>query len=337
MPIFNDTLANKEIRIYKALPIRTLIKITPATSATVTVEYTNDSLATVESGNATWSSWPLGQLTTTATVTDWVQSLCHLRVTSSGATCNVYINTDPQADVIEPFTSDWGFSDNRVIYQNISLSQPATLTNPTYQATNAQNNYTQISIQNKSTGVNASADMICYPDNVTSSDLTGFVNIGITSSAYAQAAYAVTVANEAYLFASAPSGASKSGNLVIATDSTGTTNAIKFATGGFNSTANFRAQIDASGLSVTKAGAGLNVKEGANCKQGTATLVAGTVVVSNTSVTANSRIMLTTQSVGGTAGFLVVSARTAGTSFTILSSSGTDTSTVAFQIFEPSV
>lgn len=93
-------------------------------------------------------------------------------------------------------------------------------------------------------------------------------------------------------------------------------------------------------LTVKKGGAvaipfGVQVKEGSNCKQGVATLVGGTVVVSNTSVTANSRIMLTSQSDGGTPGFLRVSARTAGTSFTITSSSGTDTSVVAYEIFEP--
>ena len=91
----------------------------------------------------------------------------------------------------------------------------------------------------------------------------------------------------------------------------------------------------AGNVDVTAAGSGLRVAEGANAKQGTAVLVAGTVTVANTSVTANSRIMLTTQVPGGTAGFLVVSARVAGTSFTILSSNVADTSTVAYEIFEP--
>lgn len=68
---------------------------------------------------------------------------------------------------------------------------------------------------------------------------------------------------------------------------------------------------------------------------GTALLVAGSAVVANTSITANSRILLTTQVPGGTAGFLTVSGRTAGTSFTISSSSALDTSTVAYEIFEP--
>jgi Pectate lyase superfamily protein len=88
-------------------------------------------------------------------------------------------------------------------------------------------------------------------------------------------------------------------------------------------------------LDVNVAGFGLAVKEGSNCKQGVATLVAGTVTVANTAVTATSRIFLTAQSPGGTAGFLTVSARTAGTSFTILSSNVADTSVVAYEIIEP--
>ena len=88
-------------------------------------------------------------------------------------------------------------------------------------------------------------------------------------------------------------------------------------------------------LDVVSAGQGLKVAEGSNAKQGTAVLVAGTVTVSNTSVTANSRILLTSNTDGGTPGFVRVSAKTAGTSFVITSSSGTDTSTIAYEIFEP--
>jgi hypothetical protein len=98
----------------------------------------------------------------------------------------------------------------------------------------------------------------------------------------------------------------------------------------FNGSANFNLGVD-----VTSVGQGLKVAEGSNAKQGTAVLAAGQAVVANTSVTASSRIILTTNATGGAAGFLVVSARTPGTSFTILSSSGTDTSTVAYEIFEP--
>jgi hypothetical protein len=96
-----------------------------------------------------------------------------------------------------------------------------------------------------------------------------------------------------------------------------------------------RLDLAGADFRIATAGRGLRVAEGSNAKMGTAVLVAGTVVVSNTSVTANSRIFLTCQTPGGTPGFLRVSARTAGTSFTILSSSGTDTSTVGWMIVEP--
>ena len=88
-------------------------------------------------------------------------------------------------------------------------------------------------------------------------------------------------------------------------------------------------------LAVSTAGSGLQIKEGTNAKMGTATLSAGSVTVSTTAVTANSRIFLTGQNSSGTAGALGVTARTAGTSFTITSTSGTDTRLVAWFIVEP--
>lgn len=123
-----------------------------------------------------------------------------------------------------------------------------TLTNPLIQATGNVNNFTQAAIQNRNAGVSSSSDHIAYPDNNTN-DLTGFVDMGMTSSAFADAAYTVTTANEAYLFGSAPSGSGKSGDLVIATDSTGTSNAIRFYTNGFNKAIGlFAAKILSSGL-----------------------------------------------------------------------------------------
>jgi len=88
-------------------------------------------------------------------------------------------------------------------------------------------------------------------------------------------------------------------------------------------------------LVVGSAGKGFQVKEGSNARMGTATLVAGTVVVANTSVTANTRIFLMSQTSGAAPGSLRISARTAGTSFTISSTSGTDTSVVAYFLMEP--
>lgn len=65
---------------------------------------------------------------------------------------------------------------------------------------------------------------------------------------------------------------------------------------------------------------------------GTATLVGGTVTVANTSITANSIIWLANKTIGGTAGALYISAKTASTSFAITSTSGTDTSVVQYYI-----
>jgi hypothetical protein len=65
---------------------------------------------------------------------------------------------------------------------------------------------------------------------------------------------------------------------------------------------------------------------------GTAVLVAGTVTVNTALVKTGAIIMLTYSVPGGAQGFLRVSAIVNGTSFTISSSSGTDTSTVAWAI-----
>lgn len=92
-------------------------------------------------------------------------------------------------------------------------------------------------------------------------------------------------------------------------------------------------------LVVTTAGQGLQIKEGSNAKMGVSgAMTAGSIVISTTAVTANSRIFLTPQTLGTVArpAALGVTARTAGTSFTITSSDATDTSTVAWLIVEPS-
>lgn len=86
---------------------------------------------------------------------------------------------------------------------------------------------------------------------------------------------------------------------------------------------------------VGTVGRGIRIAEGTNARMGTATLAAGTATVNTTAVTSNSRIFLTAQNTGGTPGALRVSARTPGTSFTITSTSGTDTSLVAWEIKEP--
>lgn len=106
--------------------------------------------------------------------------------------------------------------------------------------------------------------------------------------------------------------------------------------GGVQSNGSFTAyQGSAKALIAGTAGGGLAIAEGTNARSGTAVLVGGSKVVANTSITTNSRIHLTSNADGGTPGWLRVSTRTAGTSFTIQSSSASDTSTVAWMIVEP--
>lgn len=92
---------------------------------------------------------------------------------------------------------------------------------------------------------------------------------------------------------------------------------------------------DDGDLGIQNIGSGLRVAEGSNAKMGAVALVLGTATVSTTAVSANSRIFLTHQDNGGVVGFVTVSARVAGTSFTITSSSALDTSTVAWIIVDP--
>ena len=77
-----------------------------------------------------------------------------------------------------------------------------------------------------------------------------------------------------------------------------------------------------------------NVGSGNDAWQGTATLVGGTVTITNNHVDAFSFILLMPTVQGGTPGVLAVTARSAGSpgSFTVTSSSGTDTSTFEWMI-----
>lgn len=72
-----------------------------------------------------------------------------------------------------------------------------------------------------------------------------------------------------------------------------------------------------------------------SAKQGTQALAGGTAVILSTAVTANSLIHLTAQNTGAAQGELYISARVAGTSFTITSANGADNRTIAWLLYEP--
>jgi hypothetical protein len=89
-------------------------------------------------------------------------------------------------------------------------------------------------------------------------------------------------------------------------------------------------------FAITTAGKGLKIKEGANAKMGSSTLVAGKVTVANKAVTAESRIFLQSKGAKGEhIGALTVTAKVAATSFTVESSNAEDAREFDYVIFEP--
>lgn len=114
-----------------------------------------------------------------------------------------------------------------------TVSALTGFTNPiAYFSTNSDD-YSQVIVQNHSNDANASSDFIAYPNNGT--DFSGYIDVGITSSAFSDPEFTITGPNDGYIFMTAPVGSSGEGNLVLATGDTGSSNKIIFAAGGLSS------------------------------------------------------------------------------------------------------
>lgn len=125
-------------------------------------------------------------------------------------------------------------------------------TNPITAFTGNANNYIQTYVYNQSTSVSASSDFVTYASNST--DAHGWADLGYSGSAYGDTSYTVTGPNEAYLFGSAPTGSGTTGNLVYATDSTGTANAHQWYVGGFAQVKSaWKMQLTSTGLQLADA------------------------------------------------------------------------------------
>ena len=124
-------------------------------------------------------------------------------------------------------------------------------TNPITAFTGSTNNYIQTYVYNQSTGISASSDFVAYTNNST--DAHGWADLGFTSSTYADPVYTVTGPNEAYVFGSALN-SSFTGNLVYATDSTGSANAHQWYVGGFTQAKSaWKMQLTSTGLQLANA------------------------------------------------------------------------------------
>jgi len=91
--------------------------------------------------------------------------------------------------------------------------------------------FSQVSVKNLNAGTTASTDVIAYTNNGDNN--TGWIDMGITSTTFADATYGITGPNDGYIFMSAPEGTTGNGNLYISTNNTGQQNDIVFSTNGF--------------------------------------------------------------------------------------------------------
>jgi hypothetical protein len=96
-------------------------------------------------------------------------------------------------------------------------------------AAKSVNSFVQSALTNRSSGASASTDFIAYANNGDNEG--GFIDMGIASSGFNDAAFAVTKAGDGYIFVSAPTGTG--GNLVLAT-ADGSYGDIVFAANGFS-------------------------------------------------------------------------------------------------------
>jgi hypothetical protein len=115
-----------------------------------------------------------------------------------------------------------------------AFATTAALTNPNLVIAVSKNDYAQVAFSNRSSHADASTDVILYSNN--GNDASGFIDMGITSSNFADPDFTITGKGDGYIFmVGADAGATDRGNLVLATSNTGTQNKIIFAAGGLAS------------------------------------------------------------------------------------------------------
>ena len=109
-----------------------------------------------------------------------------------------------------------------------------TFSNPLIQAASTANSWVQINAQNLNNGNNASTDLILARSD--GNDSVGYIDVGVNSNTYSQAAYSIMTPNSGYMF-------TNGGDLFIGTQ---TAHAVAFHTGNTTS-ASERLRIAANG------------------------------------------------------------------------------------------
>jgi len=216
---------------------------------------TNVSITNASGSITINSTNPGGTVTSVAASVPSFLSVSGSPITSSGTLAISYSGT--ALPIANGGTAQTSFTSNYIHYGSFSTSASLQFdgttmrvganallggtTNPIVGTTGAANNYIQSYIYNATNGASSSADFVAYASNST--DAHGWADMGFTGPSYADATYTVTGPNEAYVFGSALN-SSYTGNLVFATDSTGSANAHQFYVGGFTQAKSaWRAQI----------------------------------------------------------------------------------------------
>jgi hypothetical protein len=145
-----------------------------------------------------------------------------------------------------PAGSTGTFTQKTIFNLDGAVSPMTWVSDPVIQITSNRNNYAQTTCQNLSAGAFSSCDFIAY-NNLATTDTSGYMDMGIEGSGFNQGAFNVTQPYEGYILMSALAGSSSSGDMVLATDSTGTSNNIRLCTGGLTSVANCHVYVFGSG------------------------------------------------------------------------------------------
>ena len=109
-----------------------------------------------------------------------------------------------------------------------------TFSNPLIQAASTANSWVQINAQNLNNGNNASTDLVLARSD--GSDTAGYIDVGINSNTYSQAAYSIMTPNSGYMF-------TNGGDLFIGTQ---TAHSVVFHTGNTTSSSE-RMRITSNG------------------------------------------------------------------------------------------
>ena len=297
-------MANTSISNLTASATLTGTEIVPVVQSGTTVRTTTAAIAALAAGGS-------GTVTSVAATVPGFLSVTGSPITTSGTLAIDYsgtplpvvnggtgatsltLNRIPYGQNTNPYASSANFTYDGTTLKVGSGSLIGGTSNPVVAITGVANNFLQSYVYNASTGTLASSDFILYANG--SSTAAGFGNFGFNGATFADTNYTVTGPSETYFFASAPSGSGATGNMVFATDSTGSANAYQWYVGGFaQAKGAWKMQLDSSGLQLASA---LPVTSG-----GTGTTTPSLVAGSNVTITGtwpNQTISSTAQGGGG--------------------------------------